>query len=197
VIAISADPFVSRLTDRGLSRTWAVITVVVGPFLVLGALSMLFIAPAAHEITGVVHQVPAWLQHLHDHRSFLGRSEDRYQIIEEAKKQLGTDTSSLADGVMGGGQLLVTIVTGLFLVITLPVAIATAVFYDVFRLAEDYLILPRAMKFAIQVHPLVTILAVLADGVLEGVIGALLAIPVAVAVGLVLDDAVFPRITRR
>jgi predicted PurR-regulated permease PerM len=77
------------------------------------------------------------------------------------------------------------------------VAIATAVFYVVFRLAEDYLILPRAMKFAIQVHPLVTILAVLAGGALEGVIGALLAIPVAVAVGLVLDDAVFPRISRR
>jgi predicted PurR-regulated permease PerM len=299
VIAISADPLVSRLTARGLGRTWAVATVIAGLFLVLGGLSALFIAPAAHEITAVVHQVPTWLQQLHDHHSFLGRMEDRYQIIEKAKKQLGTDTSSLADGVMGAGHLLVTTVTGLFLVIiltiyflaglpalkrfclrfvpgsrrdhtaalvdeillrtgrymlanvatsviaglatfiwlvvwgvpypaalgvfvalmdlipvvgstiggivvslvalavSLPVAIATAVFYVVFRLAEDYLILPRAMKFAIQVHPLVTILAVLAGGVLEGIIGALLAIPVAVAVGLVLDDAVFPRISRR
>jgi predicted PurR-regulated permease PerM len=76
-------------------------------------------------------------------------------------------------------------------------AIATAVFYVVFRVAEDYLITPRAMSFAVRVHPLVTILAVLVGGAVMGVIGALIAVPVAVAIGLVLDDAVFPRIDRR
>jgi predicted PurR-regulated permease PerM len=299
VIAISADPVVGWLTGRGLRRSWAVAAVIVGLFLFLGGLSTLFIAPVTNEITALVHKVPTWLQQLHDHQSLLGRLEDRYKITEKAKKQLGTDTSSLAGGLMGAGQLVATTVTGLFLVITLtmyflaglptlkrfglrfvagsrrehaealvdeillrtgrymlanlatsviaglatfiwlevwgvpypaalgvfvalmdliplvgstlggivvslvalvvslPVAIATAVFYVVFRLAEDYLIMPRAMKFAIEVHPLVTILAVLAGGALEGVIGALLAIPVAVAIGLVLDDAVFPRIARR
>ncbi|MFJ1604531.1 AI-2E family transporter [Streptomyces sp. NPDC088253] len=77
--------------------------------------------------------------------------------------------------------------------VSLPVAIATAVFYLVFRVAEDYLIVPRAMKFAVDVHPLVTIRAVLVGGALLGIIGALAAIPAGVAVGLVLDEYVFPK----
>ncbi|MER7936207.1 MULTISPECIES: AI-2E family transporter [unclassified Streptomyces] len=77
--------------------------------------------------------------------------------------------------------------------VSLPVAIATAVFYVVFRVAEDYLIVPRAMKFAVDVHPLVTVVAVLVGGALLGIIGALVAIPAAVAVGLVLDEYVFPK----
>jgi predicted PurR-regulated permease PerM len=92
------------------------------------------------------------------------------------------------------GGIVVSLVA---LVVSLPVAVATAVFYIVFRVAEDYLIVPRAMKFAVAVHPLVTILAVLAGGALLGLVGALVAIPAAVAVGLVLDQAVFPGIAER
>jgi predicted PurR-regulated permease PerM len=79
------------------------------------------------------------------------------------------------------------------LAVSLPVAVATAIFYIAFRVAEDYLIMPRAMKFAVDVHPVVTVVAVLAGGSLLGVIGGLVAIPVAVAVGIVLDEYVFPR----
>jgi predicted PurR-regulated permease PerM len=79
------------------------------------------------------------------------------------------------------------------LAVSLPVAIATAVFYVAFRIAEDYLIMPRAMKFAVDVHPVVTVVAVLAGGSLLGIIGGLVAIPVAVALGIVLDEYVFPR----
>jgi predicted PurR-regulated permease PerM len=89
------------------------------------------------------------------------------------------------------------VVSFVALVVSFPVALATAAFYVVFRLAEDYLIVPRAMKYAVAVHPLVTILAILAGGALLGVVGALIAIPVAVAVGLLLDEAVFPRIAAR
>lgn len=92
------------------------------------------------------------------------------------------------------GGIVVSLVA---LVVSLPVAIATAVFYIVFRVAEDYLIVPRAMKFAVEVHPMVTILAVLVGGALLGLIGALIAIPVAVAVGLFLDESLFPRIAAR
>lgn len=79
------------------------------------------------------------------------------------------------------------------LTVSLPVAIATAVFYIGFRIAEDYLIMPRAMKFAVDVHPVVTVVAVLAGGSLLGIIGGLVAIPAAVALGIVLDEYVFPR----
>lgn len=299
VIAVSADPVVRMLTHRGLRRSWSVGVVIVGLFLLLGGLSTLFIAPITNEINALVRNIPVWLQQLHDHHSFLGRMEDRYHLTDKAKQALGTGSGSVLDGLMGAGQLVVTTLTGLFLVVTLtvyflaglpslkafglrfvagskrehaaeltdeillrtgrymlgnlatsviagvatfiwleacgvpypaalgvfvavmdlvpmvgstiggivvalvalvvslPVAIATAAFYIVFRVAEDYLIMPRAMKYAVDVHPLVTILGVLVGGALLGIIGALLAIPVAVAIGLILDDTVFPRIARR
>ncbi|MFD9794282.1 AI-2E family transporter [Streptomyces sp. NPDC059070] len=80
--------------------------------------------------------------------------------------------------------------------VSLPVALATAGFYVGFRLAEDYLIVPRVMRFAVDVHPLVTVVGVLIGGALLGVVGALVAIPAAVAIGLILDEHVFARTDR-
>ncbi|WP_443065644.1 AI-2E family transporter [Streptomyces sp. NBC_00557] len=77
--------------------------------------------------------------------------------------------------------------------VSLPVAGATAGFYVGFRLAEDYLIMPRAMKYAVDVHPVVTVVGVLVGGALLGIIGALVAVPAAVAIGILLEEYVFPR----
>ncbi|MET7573275.1 AI-2E family transporter [Streptomyces sp. NPDC005492] len=102
--------------------------------------------------------------------------------------------TALMDLIPIVGSTLAGIVVSLVaLSVSLPIAIATAVFYIVFRVAEDYLIVPRTMKFAVDVHPLVTVLAVLVGGALLGIIGALVAIPAAVAIGLVLDEYVFPK----
>ncbi|MFF5301614.1 AI-2E family transporter [Streptomyces sp. NPDC013161] len=106
--------------------------------------------------------------------------------------------TALMDLIPIVGSTLAGIVVSLVaLSVSLPIAIATAVFYVVFRLAEDYLIVPRAMKFAVDVHPLVTVLAVLVGGALLGIIGALVAIPAAVAAGLLLDEYVFPEKERK
>jgi len=106
--------------------------------------------------------------------------------------------TALMDLIPIVGSTLAGIVVSLVaLSVSLPIAIATAVFYVVFRVAEDYLIVPRTMKFAVDVHPLVTVLAVLVGGALLGIIGALVAIPAAVAVGLILDEYVFPKRERK
>ncbi|MFI6686407.1 AI-2E family transporter [Streptomyces sp. NPDC050485] len=88
------------------------------------------------------------------------------------------------------GGLVVSLVA---LSVSLPVALATAGFYIGFRVAEDYLIVPRVMKFAVDVHPLVTVVGVLIGGALLGVVGALVAIPAAVAIDLILEEHVFSR----
>ena len=92
-----------------------------------------------------------------------------------------------------GSTLAGIIVSLVALSVSLPIAVATAMFYIAFRLTEDYVIVPRAMKFAVDIHPLVTVLAVLVGGALLGIIGALVAIPAAVAFGLILDEYVFPQ----
>ena len=74
-----------------------------------------------------------------------------------------------------------------------PVAIATAVFYIVYRFLEDYLVNPRVMKHTVKVTPGLTIIATLIGGTLLGLIGALVAIPVAATIHLLLEEVAIPR----
>jgi predicted PurR-regulated permease PerM len=88
------------------------------------------------------------------------------------------------------------VVTLVALTVSLPVAIATLVFYIAYRLAEDYLLVPRIMGSTVQVPAVLSIVAVLVGGALMGIIGALVAIPVAAALRLLLQEVTFRRLDR-
>jgi predicted PurR-regulated permease PerM len=88
------------------------------------------------------------------------------------------------------------IVSLVALTVSLPVAIATLVFYIAYRLAEDYLIVPRIMGRTVEVPAVVTVVAVLLGGALMGLIGALVAIPAAAALRLLLNEVTFRRLDR-
>jgi predicted PurR-regulated permease PerM len=79
------------------------------------------------------------------------------------------------------------------LTVSLPVALATAAFYIVYRNAEDYLITPRIMRRTVRVPGIVTVIAVLIGGSLFGIIGALVAIPAASILQLIVEEVVYPR----
>ncbi|MGW7546782.1 AI-2E family transporter [Streptomyces sp. NPDC054770] len=122
VIAISAEPFVQALLRRGLPRSWAVTIVLVGLALFLGALSLLFVTPITNEVNALARNVPIWLQQLQNHHSELGRLEDKYHLVEKAKQAMGSGgANSVASGLLGAGQLVVTTVSGLSLVVTLTI----------------------------------------------------------------------------
>lgn len=53
------------------------------------------------------------------------------------------------------------------------------VYFVVYKLVEDYILTPLVYSRSVQLHPLAIFLAILAGGVLYGVLGALLAIPIA------------------
>ena len=89
------------------------------------------------------------------------------------------------------GGLIVTLVA---LTVSLPVALSTLAFYVGYRLAEDYLLVPRIMGRAVQVPAVVCVVAVLVGGALLGIIGALIAIPAAAALRLWLDEVAFRRL---
>lgn len=86
------------------------------------------------------------------------------------------------------------IVALIALTVSLPVAIATGAYYLVYRVIEDYLIVPRIMNRAVEVPGLVTIIAVLIGGTLLGIIGALIAIPIAATIKLVLEEVTYQRL---
>ena len=92
-----------------------------------------------------------------------------------------------------GSTLAGVVVSLVALTVSVPTAIATAIYYVVYRQAEDYLITPRIMRHTVDVSGLVTIIAVLIGGTLFGIIGALVAIPIAAAIKLILEQVTFPR----
>ena len=65
--------------------------------------------------------------------------------------------------------------------------------YILYIQIENYLITPKIMKRSLSVPGLVTIIAALVGATLMGLVGALLAVPMAASVLLILDEVVFPR----
>jgi predicted PurR-regulated permease PerM len=78
--------------------------------------------------------------------------------------------------------------------VSLPVCLTTIGFFGVYRLVEDYLLVPRIIGRAVKVPALVTVVAVLVGGALLGIVGALVAIPAAAAVLLLTREMLFPRL---
>ena len=91
------------------------------------------------------------------------------------------------------GGIVVSLVA---LTVSLPVALATLGFYIVYRLAEDYLIVPRIQGRTVELPALASLVAVLIGGVLLGIVGVLVAIPVAAAIRLLLQEVAFPRLDK-
>ena len=83
-------------------------------------------------------------------------------------------------------------VTGVALFHGVPIGLATGGFYVAYQQFENYVLQPRVMKKTVDVAPLVTIVAALIGAALMGILGALIAVPMAAAVQLILTEVVYP-----
>src|ERR1700760_550628 len=297
-IAVGLDPVVSWLTRRGWPRWAAVVVVLLAVTAVIGIFLATAIPPLTAQTTALVQKVPTYVKELQNHNSELGKLNDKYQIQSKVTTLLQSKGSSLAGGVLGAGELVLStfsellgvivltiyflaglpsiklffyrliphsrrprvilitdeitvkvggyvlgnvltsviaglgtfiwmmifgvpypvllglliaildlipvigsivggfIVTLVALTVSIPVALATLAFYIVYRLAEDYLIVPRIMGRTVEIPAVVSLIAVLLGGVLLGIVGAFIAIPVAAAINLILKEVAFPRMDR-
>src|SRR5438552_165943 len=66
-------------------------------------------------------------------------------------------------------------------------AVGVIIAYTILRELEDQVVMPVVVGRAVNLHPVVTIFAVLAGGAIAGVLGMLLAVPTAAAIKVVLD----------
>ena len=73
------------------------------------------------------------------------------------------------------------------------IALFAGLYYLVYQQVENYVIAPKIMQRTVSVPGALTVVAALAGGTLLGVLGALLAIPVAAAVLLLVDEVLIPR----
>lgn len=87
--------------------------------------------------------------------------------------------------------------SAIFTMIALTVSPLTAIIafvsYIVYVQIENYLVMPRIMKKTLSMPGLVTILAAMLGTSLLGLVGGLLAVPVAAAIMLILEEVVFPK----
>jgi predicted PurR-regulated permease PerM len=93
------------------------------------------------------------------------------------------DLVPLVGSITGAG-----IVTIVAFANSLSTGIAAVVFYIVYETLEGYVIYPRVMRSSIDVPEYVTIVAVLLGGAIEGVLGALIALPLAAALLLLVRE---------
>ena len=72
-------------------------------------------------------------------------------------------------------------------------ALTAAIYYLIYMQVEAYLLSPRIMNRAVAVPGALVVIAAVAGGTLGGVLGALVAIPVAASLIIIIQKVVFPR----
>jgi predicted PurR-regulated permease PerM len=86
---------------------------------------------------------------------------------------------------------------GIVTLVSLTKSPATAIIalaaYIIYVQIENYVITPRIMRKSLAIPGLVTIIAALMGTSLLGLVGGLLAVPIAAAILLIIDEVVFPR----
>ena len=74
-----------------------------------------------------------------------------------------------------------------------PAVIFVGIYYIVYMQVEAYVLNPRIMAQAVKIPGAVVVIAALAGGTLLGILGALIAIPVAAAILLIINQVFVPR----
>jgi predicted PurR-regulated permease PerM len=92
-----------------------------------------------------------------------------------------------------GATLGAVVVTAVGFLTGIPEGIACVIYFVVYQQTENYLVAPRVMRRSVDVAPMVTVVAALIGGTLLGVVGALLAIPTAAAIALIVREVIVPR----
>ena len=296
-LACGLNPAVEFLERRGLTRGWAVTSVIIGALLAL-ALFLLAIVPViADQVRALSDNVPGWLEQLRENKR-IQELDDEYDIIERIQSYVtdGDFLGTLFGGALGFGLKILSALFNAFIIIVLTLyflaslestksaiyrlapasrrdrvtklgdrvihniggyvsgafivgtcagisslvflfivglgeyavalafvvavldvipmigatigavivtaiafatdiktGIACAIFYVIYQQVENYVIYPRVMRRSVDVPGAVTVIAALIGAALLGVVGALLAIPTAAAVLLIMREVVVKR----
>jgi predicted PurR-regulated permease PerM len=204
VLGNPADAF--HVAERAIDSLAKVVLTLLALFYLLldgrrvGSYLMRFVPPDRREPVGEVaeriHQVLG--RYLRGQLYLIGlMSLVTYLVLTFAFRLPYALPISLATGVLEVIPVLGPILAGAIAAIVALVhggpglMLGVIVAYFVLRMAEDQLVMPQVVGRAVHLHPLVTIFAVLLGGSIAGVLGAVMAVPVAAAFRVTLDYA-FP-----
>ncbi len=80
---------------------------------------------------------------------------------------------------------------------SISTVIVAAIYYLVYMQVEAYLLSPNIMNRAVKVPGVVVVIAALIGGTLLGILGALIAIPVAASILIIIDQVVVPKLDEK
>lgn len=92
-----------------------------------------------------------------------------------------------------GATIAAVILIAVGLTVSTGAAVAMLVIQLIYQQVENYIVYPVVYRKAVELSPLTTILAVLIAGTLLGVVGAILAVPFAAVIKIVIREATAPR----
>jgi len=92
-----------------------------------------------------------------------------------------------------GATIGAAVCSAVALTVSAGTGVASIVFFIIYQQFENFVLVPRVMREAVEVSPAATIVAVLIGAALLGVAGALLAVPLAAAVQLLATEVLVPR----
>src|SRR3954469_12618020 len=95
-----------------------------------------------------------------------------------------------------GATVAAVILTAVALTVSTPAAIATVVIQLIYQQLENYVVYPIVYRRAVELSGFTTIVAVLIAGALLGVVGAILAVPFAAVIKIIVHEAGAPRRAR-
>jgi predicted PurR-regulated permease PerM len=120
--AVGLNPFVERLTDRGLQRRWAVLAVAGTCLLLFAGFVTAIAQPLAEQTSGLIASMPHHLQEL-SHNATVRRIDAKYNVVGRLQSTLSqADTAKMiAGGVLGFGEFLISSVFKAFTVLVMTI----------------------------------------------------------------------------
>jgi len=116
----------------------------------------------------------------------------KYAFLLAVLVGLGEFVPMLGPTIAAATAALVAVLTG-----GVNQALAVIILSLVMQGLENYYLVPRIMRQEVGLHPLVTVLAFLGGGMLLGLVGAVLAVPVVAALSVPFHELLLPALARR
>jgi predicted PurR-regulated permease PerM len=203
-LAVGLNPLVEFLMRRGLKRPWAVLVVITGVLLVFAGFLFTIVPVVTEQVTTLSDNLPHLFDQL-QRNATIRRFDDKYDVSGKVTDYI--QNGGVAEKAFGGalGVALLDVIPmigatiGAFIVCAIAFAtdvttgVICVIFYIAYQQLENYLIYPRVMSHTVSVPGAVTVIAALIGASLLGVIGALLAIPTAASVLMLVREVWLPR----
>jgi predicted PurR-regulated permease PerM len=93
-----------------------------------------------------------------------------------------------------GGAISAGVATLVGLLTDPKIGIACLIYFIIYQQVENYLVYPRVMQRSVNVPGAVIVIAAMVGGSLLGIVGALLAVPTAAAILLIVREVIQPRL---